>query len=154
MVPLNAAMREGPSFCVGNSMAAILLGLLLLHAASISAIQQPIASAAEEADEKPAIAGLVLSATTNEPLRKVLLRLKNTKHQEAERDIITDAMGHFEIKSIEPGRYHLEASRSGFVTQEFGQSGPGSAGTILSLRPGEHLLDISFKLLPAAVMAG
>ncbi len=87
-------------------------------------------------------------------LKKALLSLRKSEAQEPGKDATTDANGRFEIKDIEPGRYHLEASRNGYASQEYGQRTADGPGTILALTPGEHPRDISFRLIAAAAVAG
>src|SRR5262249_13940560 len=68
--------------------------------------------------------------------------------------VSTDAGGRFELKALDPGSYRLEVSRVGYVAQRYGQRKPGDPGAILSLRPGQDLKDLIFKMIPSAVIAG
>jgi carboxypeptidase family protein len=68
--------------------------------------------------------------------------------------IVTDSSGHFELKGIEPGRYELTVSRSGFVPQGYGQRKPDDPGAVLTLRPGQEVKDLLFRLIPSGVIAG
>src|SRR5271157_4061154 len=109
-------------------MAILLLSLVFLQSASIPVAEQPALGAADRLSEKCVIAGVVVKAATGEPLKKAVLNLKKTERDEPGKDVTADANGHFEMKDIEPGRYHLEASRNGYVTQEYGQRTPESGG--------------------------
>lgn len=48
----------------------------------------------------------------------------------------------------------MEVSRTGFVTQEFGQKTPNDPGALLTLSAGEEVRDRLFRLIPSAVIAG
>jgi len=67
---------------------------------------------------------------------------------------VTDACGNFAINGIEPGKYRLSASRTGFVPTQYGARGLSRRGTTLSLQPGKHLKDLAVRLTPHAVIAG
>lgn len=133
-------------------MVTFLLELLFLQALSAPATQPSLPKPVD--NQKCVIAGVVLRATSGEPLKKAVLSLKKSDRDEPAKDAITDANGHFEIKDVDPGRYDLEASHNGYVPQKYGQRTPDSPGTLLALTPSQHLLDISFKLMPAAAITG
>lgn len=67
---------------------------------------------------------------------------------------MSDAAGHFVIADIEPGRYRLGVQRAGFVNQQYGARGPSSPGTVLTLSKSQKLKDLTFKLVPQAVITG
>ncbi|MFQ5926248.1 MAG: carboxypeptidase regulatory-like domain-containing protein [Terriglobia bacterium] len=114
------------------------------------AAQQPVTST----PEKCRVEGLVVKAGTGEPLKKAQVVLRNAEGREKPYGTITDATGRFLRKDIEPGRYHQSVARNGYVRQQYGQRRPGRPGTILALAPGQHLRDIVFRLIPAAVITG
>jgi hypothetical protein len=58
------------------------------------------------------------------------------------------------LKGIEPGRYELNVNRVGFVTQIYGQKKPGDPGAVLTLRSGQAMKDLLFRLIPSAVISG
>jgi hypothetical protein len=60
----------------------------------------------------------------------------------------------FELKRLDPGGYKLRVSRVGFVTYEYGQRKPGDPGATLTLRPGQQVNDLVFRLIRAGVIAG
>lgn len=127
--------------------AASVLLLLLLQGV-------PSLPSATRQSDKCTIEGSVLSTGANEPLKKAVVVLRKAEGQDAGEAVMTDASGHFEFKGIEPGRYHLTATRNGYVRQPYGQKGPRSAGAILTLTPGQDLRDIVFKMIPAAAISG
>jgi hypothetical protein len=67
---------------------------------------------------------------------------------------VTNDDGRFVIKGVEPGGYRLSVSRLGFVTEEYGQRKPEAQGATLTLRPGQELKDLLFRLVPSAVISG
>ena len=104
------------------------------------------------------IQGVVIKAGTGEPLHKATVeavpagsRTGNDQSQGGSAE--TDAMGRFEIKGINPGRYFLMAQRNGFVRQPYGQRTPGGAGAMLTLDAGEKF-NATFQMIPAAVITG
>jgi protocatechuate 3,4-dioxygenase beta subunit len=104
--------------------------------------------------EKCVIEGAVLKATTGDPLKKAVLTLRRAEGRNQPKSATTDAIGHFQLKDIEPGRYRLFVARNGYVDQEYAQRTPHASGAILTLTAGQHLKDISFRLIPAAIIAG
>ena len=46
------------------------------------------------------------------------------------------------------------AQRNGFVGQQYGQRSPEGPGAILTLSSGQKLPDITFQMIPAAVITG
>ena len=113
---------------------------------------------AQQAEVKPpekcTVEGLVITATTSAPLKKAWLTLRKAEGKGEPYSTSADASGRFVLKEIEPGRYRLWAERNGYVRQQYGQREPNRPGTILTLQPGQHLKDIVFRLIPAAVITG
>jgi hypothetical protein len=52
-----------------------------------------------------------------------------------------------------PGRYHFSALHAGFVTQSYQAKGADD-GAVLSLRPGERVSDVLFRMTASAVVTG
>src|SRR5258708_9959916 len=48
----------------------------------------------------------------------------------------------------------FRSSRTGFVTQEYGQRTPNDPGAEIRLSPGQNLRDLLFRLIPWGVIAG
>jgi len=57
----------------------------------------------------------------SEPLRRARVILHSADDRTRSISVLTDAAGHFQLKGIQPGSYHLNVNRAGFVTQEYGQ---------------------------------
>jgi len=99
------------------------------------------------------IAGMVVKLAGSEALTKAVVHLQSTEDHRAV-STVTNTGGRFELKGIDPGRYRLTVSRIGFVTQEYGQRKTDDPGAVLSLRPGQELKDLLFRLTASGVIAG
>ncbi len=136
--------------------------LILLTAAAILTAPQaggqgkgPQANSSESS----VIEGWVLNAVTSEPLRKVELILRRSdmspnEHSPTSYKASTDESGRFFVRNIEPGQYRLLATRSGFVSMEYGSAGPAQSGVTLSIEARRPMRDLVFRLPPHAVIAG
>jgi hypothetical protein len=100
------------------------------------------------------IGGTVLKSGTADPVRKAEISLQKVDDPRSGYLTHTDSMGHFAIDKIEPGRYRLRVERTGYVSQEYGESSPTSAGSILTLTPGHEARDLLFRLIPWGVISG
>jgi hypothetical protein len=100
------------------------------------------------------IAGSVVTLAGGEPLGKTKITLRSVTDGTHSISTITDSGGHFELKLLDPGGYKLRVSRVGFVTYEYGQRKPGGPGATLTLRSGQEINDLVFRLIPAGVIAG
>ena len=100
------------------------------------------------------VAGMVVKLAGSEPLRKARLSLRSMDDRTHAVAFVTGADGHFEFKGLDPGKYKLTASRLGYVTSEYGQRKPNDPGAILTLRSGQVVKDLLFRLIPAAVISG
>jgi hypothetical protein len=135
-------------------LALALLQTLLTQIPATSTAQSDTRKPAVKPEEMCTIEGVVVKATTGDPLKKAVLTLTKVEEHGQPKNSTSDASGHFQLKNVEPGRYHLYASRNGYARQEYGQHIPHGSGTILTLTAGQHLKDISFRLTPAAVISG
>jgi hypothetical protein len=132
---------------------AFLTALLLLFGQA----QPPVPS---DAGQLARIEGQVVHALTGEPVRKVKLTLRKRSIDmtpaagAAPAGIASDNEGRFAFEKLEPGTYSLYAERSGFLRQEYGARGNPFMGTPLTLRAGEQMSEVTFKLMPQGVIAG
>ena len=100
------------------------------------------------------VAGMVVKLAGSEPLKSANVQLLNVDDHSRGASTVTDVGGRFELKGIDPGRYRLKVARTGFVTQEYGQRTPNDPGAILTLRAGQSMRDLLFRLIPWGVIAG
>ncbi len=100
------------------------------------------------------IAGTVVRLADGSPLSKARLFLEDTVNAAHPVTTTTGADGRFQIKNLNPGHYRLTVFRVGFVSQQYGQKKPELPGSQLTLRPGQQLKDLPFRLIPAAAIAG
>src|SRR2546430_7630057 len=65
---------------------------------------------------------MVVKLAGSEPLKTATVQLQSLQDLAHTISVLTDVGGRFELKGIDPGRYRLKVSRTGFVTQEYGRS--------------------------------
>jgi hypothetical protein len=136
--------------------ALILLGILAGDSRGVFAQQQPAATDSTASDKQlSSIAGSVLSAGTNEPLRKARIVLRNEQVHSADPYLtVTDGEGKFSITGILPGRYHLQADRSGYLSSWHGEDASGKSVQVLDLGPGQQVTGLVFRLQRYGVITG
>jgi len=141
----------------------------LVLATATAAHAQPNPPAAQqskpESDPKKlgSIEGKVVDATTGAPVAKAILRATvmaagagvSMTGPPPSLTATTDAEGKFSFTALEPGNYFLMGERTGYVRQPYGSRvGMMGRGTPLSLKPGEKLIALEFRLVRQAVVAG
>jgi protocatechuate 3,4-dioxygenase beta subunit len=104
--------------------------------------------------EECAISGMVVKLAGSEPVKTATVQLQSLQDLARTISVVTDVGGRFELKGIDPGRYRLKVSRTGFVAQEYGQKTPNDPGTEIRLAPGQYLRDLLFRLVPWGIIAG
>jgi Carboxypeptidase regulatory-like domain len=100
------------------------------------------------------VQGQVLNALTNEPIRKAHVSLQRLDAKNPSIVTLTDSSGQFLLSDVEPGRYRLEAERTGYIRGAFGAKRIDGPGTALVVEQGQQLRDLVFKLMPQSVIAG
>src|SRR5260370_41188492 len=104
-------------------------------------------------EDKCAIEGTVVSATTGEPLKKARVSLRSLGQQNGGAyGTTTDGAGHFLVDDVDPGRYSFSASRNLYVSQQYSPQG-AKRGTTVTLAKRQQLKEIGFKLTPQGVVA-
>jgi protocatechuate 3,4-dioxygenase beta subunit len=129
------------------------LTLALLLIPNFSWAQAPKGTPPPKTEECKVV-GMVVKLAGSEPLRKARVQLQSADEPTRTTSTLTDSSGRFQLKTIEPGRYKIFVSRTGFVSQEYGQRKPDDPGAILTLRPGQEVKDLLFRLVPSGVIAG
>ena len=66
----------------------------------------------------------------------------------------TDDQGKFQFNDVDQGPYRVVAARNGFARQEYGQRSFNRPGTVINIREGQQVNDISFRLIPASTISG
>jgi hypothetical protein len=111
-------------------------------------------SAARPKSEECTISGMVVKLAGSEPLKSATVQLQSLQDLAHTISVVTDMGGRFELKGIDPGRFRLKVSRTGFVTQEYGQKTPNDPGAEIRLSPGQTIRDLLFRLIPWGIIAG
>jgi len=129
-------------------LTAIVLCVLLARAA--------FAQTAATPPEKSSIAGTVIDAVSEQPLKGAEVRLRGmpgagTPSTQA-MSAVTDASGHFVFEGLAAGRYFVLASHDGYVNDD--HDGPRLRGKLQLVTPGQHITDMVVRLLPGGVIAG
>jgi hypothetical protein len=99
-----------------------------------------------------AIKGRVV-AVDGRPLGRVQIQLVGSGAGNARRGF-TDADGQYEIDELPADAYTVTASKTGYVTAEFGQRRFSYPGTQIRLREGERIERIDFTLVRAGAITG
>jgi hypothetical protein len=138
--------REMPKW---NRFAFLVAGLVTFTTACFAQSQT-----AKPKEELCTISGIVITRTDSGPLKGAMVQL--TSDVDKEHTIVTKtaADGRFELRNVSAGQYHLKVTRNGFVEQEYGQKKPGDPGITFTLRLGQTMSDLIFKLSRAAVITG
>ena len=130
----------------------------LLAACTLFA-QQP-RSTESGVSEKARIEGILVSATTQQPLKKgqLVLRPVQKAPQPSAPAADTsgayvgtsDANGKFVIEGVSPGSYTLQADRPGYMQAKY----RSTSGGIIAVDSGQSLKDIRVAMTPQGVIAG
>ena len=131
----------------------VLASFLLTSSVAAQTPTRTTPSSTQKKDEC-SIAGMVVKLAGGEPLTKATVHLQSMDDRTRAISTVTNTGGRFELKGINPGRYRLTVSRVGFVTEEYGQRKTDDPGAVLSLRPGQELKDLLFRMIPSGVIAG
>jgi hypothetical protein len=84
------------------------------------------------------LTGRVLAADTGKPLRRAVVRASVAGAREP-RWIWTDSEGRWQLARLPAGRYALSASKSGYLTLQYGQLRPFEQGKVLEVIEGQIL---------------
>ena len=104
--------------------------------------------------EECSVSGIVVKLAGGEPVKTATVQLQNLQDLARTTSVVTDVSGRFELRGIDPGRYWLKVSRTGFVTQEYGQRTPNDPGAEIRLSARQNLRDLLFRLIPWGVISG
>src|SRR5207237_2109676 len=114
-------------------------------------------------EDLSALDGQVVNATTGQPLGKAALTLRRVDGRPGPPGVggaarsysaTSDTSGRFNIPGIEPGKYRLSATRTGFVALEYGARDYAQGGTTLALDPRQRMGDVTVRMTPNGVITG
>ena len=147
--------------------------IVLAAVAPLTAMQQPAGAPA-----KATVTGVVMRSTTGDPISRATVTLTRVApqgagargaapqgqrgqpaQQQAQQQpqtftATTDDQGKFQVSDVDPGPYRVIAARNGFARQEYGQRSFNRPGTVIDIREGQQVRDISFRLIPASTISG
>lgn len=128
--------------------AAFGLMLVLLGPSSIAG------QIAVTSQEQCRIEGVVVKSTTGLPLKKAVVTAQRSAPNEPQRSAVTDLSGRFAFENLSPGEYFLWANRDGYLGWGYGQQVPNGPGKTLTIKPGQHIRDVVFRLMPMGAISG
>jgi hypothetical protein len=130
--------------------------LALLALLPVAHAQSPARDAKSDLAKKDecSIAGMVVTLAGSAPVKSAKVQLQSMDERSHIISIATDVGGRFSLKGVAPGSYRLSVSKNNFVEQQYGQRKPGDPGSILTLRAGQDLKDLLFRLIPSAIISG
>jgi len=100
------------------------------------------------------IAGMVLDATGNSPIRRAIVTLSTVETQPQDAVAWTDANGRFSFGYLPPGRYQLRATKDGYQPAAFGAANSRRPPGIIQLTAGESRNDLVFRLQLVSSISG
>jgi Carboxypeptidase regulatory-like domain len=110
----------------------------------------PIPAAADSATVRGSVANLLTGA----PVDSAKVMIVNADGSLPPTTVLTGDLGVFSFPALAPGDYRLWVERTGFEAQQFGAKSANADGTTLSLRAGQIIDDITFRLLPHGSVSG
>jgi protocatechuate 3,4-dioxygenase beta subunit len=112
--------------------------------------------------QKATLRGHVYDAGEGTPLRRVTVSLyfsggrpgaaRGVRNEP--RYTLSDTQGAFEFRDVEPGRYTLVATKSGYLSGGYGQQRLEGPGKMLNIAPGEEIKDLDIRLTRGGVITG
>ncbi len=100
------------------------------------------------------IDGQVIQSATGEPVRKAHVALSEAGQNGPELVASTDETGKFRFAGVQPGLYWLIATKGGFLPGRYGQQQYEDDGTLLKVKGGDELKQVSLRLFPAGSISG
>ena len=98
------------------------------------------------------ISGRVISSETAAPLRRAQVRL--TAPEVGVKTSLTDTEGRFEFKDLPAGRFNVTASKSGYVSVQYGQTRPFESGRPIELGDKQALDKADIHMPRGGVISG
>ncbi len=130
--------------------------MIVVSASLLAQISPPAAKSGVPPRPTCVVAGRVVTAADGSPLKSARVSL-TPEHSDSEKQQMfaatTDSDGRFLIKDVAPGRYRFFATRPGFVNQQY-QARGNDDGAVLSLKPGDRVGDVLFRMIVSGVITG
>lgn len=98
------------------------------------------------------IRGRVLATDGAGPIRRAQVRISGS--DVAPKAALTDAEGRFEFRELPAGRFTLQASKSGFVSIQYGQTRPFESGKPIELADKQGLDNADISMPRGSVISG
>ncbi len=98
------------------------------------------------------IRGRVLATDGAGPIRRAQVRISGS--DVAPKAALTDAEGRFEFRELPAGRFTLQASKSGFVSVQYGQTRPFESGKPIELADKQGLDNADISMPRGSVISG
>ena len=98
------------------------------------------------------IRGRVLASDGAGPIRRAQVRISGS--EVAPKAALTDAEGRFEFRELPAGRFTLQATKSGFVSVQYGQTRPFESGKPIELADKQSLDNADISMPRGSVIAG
>ncbi len=98
------------------------------------------------------IRGRVLASDGAGPIRRAQVRISGS--EVAPKAALTDAEGRFEFRELPAGRFTLQASKSGYVNVQYGQTRPFESGKPIELADKQGLDNADISMPRGSVIAG
>ena len=111
-------------------------------------------AAAEQLPANGSLEGFVVRVGTADPVARAQVVLTSETGPTITLRSTTDGGGRYVFEDVPAGTYRLRVARDGFVQAEFGQRGPTSPGTPITVGPGQELEDVLIQLTPTGAIAG
>jgi protocatechuate 3,4-dioxygenase beta subunit len=121
--------------------------LAIVLAAQASLTQTP-----SKESENCTVQGQVVLEPGGQPLKKATIQMFSEDHEDKSYTTLTDSEGHFKIEDVKPGRYNVRIERNGFL--EAGKHRGRFYSQPLTLKRGQEVKDLVFRMQPAAVITG
>jgi len=131
------------------------LSFVLAYCVLLAAVLAAQTSAPEtpsKESENCTVEGHVVLASGEQPLNKVAIRIFPDDAEGNSYTALTDAEGHFKIEDMKPGHYNVRIERNGYL--EAGKHRRRYQSQTLTLKRGQELNDLMYRMQPAAVIAG
>jgi hypothetical protein len=106
--------------------------------------------------QTPAVSlqGLVLESGSNNPISNATLELVATGGVAAARALaVSSNDGGFTFRGQRPGQYSLTVTRSGYLRAQYGQHGPNSPASMITIN-GQGVVNVRLPMLRAASISG